>query len=631
MAELKVVSRALLGVLHHNMAKYDQDWFGKGEAILITERVTLSDGRKVKRAVIMKDPDVRYFVTSPAFRVENENEELFYPVSKCDELTSKIKDLYRHCAEETGQMDFFNETRGPGANRRRAKIHDHRWLHGSDVNLADHYIDRYMEFHVDSLDTTAPLEMSFGDIEVDPVDHVGFPDEKDAPCPISMLTNFHAPSKRMTAFLPRVLARENPQIAEFEADLESMTSMVLAETNRAPLLKAGIVTADTPWEELYEILGSGREDISDLVRCTEVDLQFYDTELEAILAFLRHVNEVEQPDTFSFWNAHFDILTIMNRLRKNGVDPREAFTAEAFRPWCYAEYSEDTFHPEPEENGDTFMAASFTVWLDQMLIYAWLRKQAATKREYNLQYTLQEELKEGKLDIDDVRTIAYTNYKRFVLYGILDVIPMATLEEKTGDIALIYRTSMMTRTRIHKTLKKTICLRNLASVFLRKHGYVISNNRNRNKERTDSKKFRGGFVSSPSLMDYTGIFIDGTRSGRVFDDAVDLDAKALYPTNIIFANIDAMGQIGRIVLFLADGTEIISNELVEGVASGSALEIGRVWLNCPGLGFLAAEVLGLEELRPPEQTPSAYPTEWGGEEAQEVSDESRQEGERAEA
>ena len=40
-------------------------------------------------------------------------------------------------------------------------------------------------------------------------------------------------------------------------------------------------------------------------------------------------------------------------------------------------------------------------------------------------------------------------------------------------------------------MKKTICLRNLAAVFYRERGLVLSNNRNKLKERTDSEQFKG--------------------------------------------------------------------------------------------------------------------------------------------
>jgi hypothetical protein len=616
---VRVVARQLINVLHHQRSRYDERWFGKGEAVLVTEKLTLSDGRKVKNAVIMENPTVRYNLTAPEWRAEHRMPETFYPIDRCVPAESQVRSLFKDIAEATDQMDFFNETRGPGSNRRRQKLHGHRWLHGSDADVTDHYIDRYMEHYAAELDVVSPLECAFGDIEVDPIDHNGFPNEFEAPCPITMLTYFHAPSKKLTIFLTRSMSRPNPQIAEFEANQLEMREMLYCEANRAPLERAGLVEPGCDWRRVRGLLllpdgkmpDEGPEQQAEkLERCRDVEFVFCDTEMEAVLGFLQQVNEIDKPDTFAFWNGCFDLNTMINRLRKAGHDPAEAFTAGAFAKWPYAEYKVDIFNTEPTDSGDAFTAAGYTVWMDQMLSYASLRKQQGKKESYGLDFTLRQELKESKVEFEgSIRDLAYRDYAKFVVYGALDVVPMATLEEKLGDIDLSYRISMLTRTRMHKVMKKTVCLRNLANVFLRERGFAISNNRNRLMERTESEKFRGGFVASPSLMDYAGILLDGVRSARVFEAVVDLDAKALYPSVILLGNIDAAGQLGRLLLYLLDGREVDSSEWVEAVAGGSPVETGRLWFGLPGLAELSHAVLGAEGLAPAELAAAEAPLE----------------------
>jgi hypothetical protein len=150
---------------------------------------------------------------------------------------------------------------------------------------------------------------------------------------------------------------------------------------------------------------------------------------------------------------------------------------------------------------------------------------------------------------------------------------------------------MITRTRFHKILKKTTCLRNLAEDFYREQGLALSNNRNKNKERTDSAKFRGAFVASPRLMAPTGVTIGGKPSDRIFDNVVDFDATSLYPSIITSTNIDATGQVGRIVIPNEDGTDGESSLLMETWACGDILEVGKEWLGLPGLAELAELVL----------------------------------------
>ena len=58
------------------------------------------------------------------------------------------------------------------------------------------------------------------------------------------------------------------------------------------------------------------------------------------------------------------------------------------------------------------------------------------------------------------------------------------LEEKNHDIEMLYAVSQITETRVNQCLKKTVCLRNLASKFYKNQGYTISNNRSSLKEKT---------------------------------------------------------------------------------------------------------------------------------------------------
>jgi hypothetical protein len=601
------ITKQLINVMHHNKAMYHEKWFGKGQCILLVEKVRAPDGRCVKRVITVKDPTVRYYVTAPEFQAEHKLPELSYPIEQCDQYESPVENLYQHIAELSGQMAFFNESRGPGANRRRRKLHDHRWLHGSDANLVDHYIDRYMETNKACLDTATPIDMAFADIEVDIIDHTGFPDEHSAPCPINLISYFRPGTKKLIQFILRNGVRENPQIAEFEADIDNCRNRLLCEMNRAILEKPRksengeklqpLIAKDCEWEIIAASIGlvpdiPADEDCLKVLRCTEVDLRVFDTELELIKAFLHQVNEVDRPDVLAYWNMRFDIMTQLNRLQQNGVDPESAFTPNDFKPWALADYSEDAYNTEPTECGDYFNCTSYTIYVDQMLLYAQLRKTSGKKESYSLDYTLRNELGESKYEYEgSIRDLAYRDFMSFLIYGGIDVVPMAALEARTEDIALAYQLSMMTRTRFHKIMKKTICLRNLAEIFYRERGLALSNNRNRNKERTDSAKFRGAFVASPKLMGYTGITLAGSRSNRIFDNVVDFDATSLYPSIITATNIDAAGQVGRLVIPSLDGGDLDTSLLMESLAAGDIVEVGRDWLGLPGLDELANLVL----------------------------------------
>jgi hypothetical protein len=590
-------------------AKYDSAWFGKGQCVLIVEKIHKPDGSSFKRVIKQDKPTCKYYVTAPDYRDAHSIAELSYPIEKCDEYESELHQLDKHIAELTDQMDYYNETKGPGANRRRRKLHDHRWVHGSDIDVSDAYIDRYMQSRGDQLDTTTPLEMAFSDIEVDGVDHVGFPEEDLAPCPISIITYFHEPSKTCTWFALRNLVRENPQIAEFEANLEEISIEFLAELNRGILENTGnkekgiapLIPKGCEWQLIANQLGLlndgeyADEDTINAARLYDVKFNFFDEELDLIKAYLHTINEIDRPDIVSFWNMKFDIVTIMNRIRILGEDPEELFTPKDFKQWISADYRADTFKSHPTEKSDIFICTSYSIYIDAMLNYAQLRKHLPKKESYTLDFILSEDIKEHKAELKhSIKDAIYKDYKMFMLYAGQDVVPMATLEKKTEDIATAYQLSMITRTRIHKVMKKTICLRNFANVYYRNKGLVLSNNRNKNKERTDTEKFRGAYVADPNLMGYSGILIEGNPSNRVFDNAADFDATALYPSILITFAIDAAGQIGRIIIFDENGQEIDSSILMEAWASGNTLAIGKVWLNLPSIEELQKAVFGGE-------------------------------------
>jgi hypothetical protein len=607
-AEAPKLKHQLIHAVHHNRARFDKQWFGKGQAVLIVEKVRDGTGKCLKRVVVQDNPTVRYHVTAESERDAHTLPELSFPLAKCNELESPVDHLDRHISDETGQQAFFNETKGPGGSRHRRKLHDHRWLHGSDVNLTDHYIDRFMNFYPDCLDTTSPLEMAFADIEVDPVDHRGFPDEWDAPCPISLISYFHQPTSTLRLFVLTKTCRPNPQIGEFIEHAEWHRTRILCEVNRAPLERkpetkkgepeaAPLVAEGSPWEFIAGKLGVGDfggtadPEAVAAMRCTDVQFEFFDSEKELILAFMDRVNEIDRPDILAYWNMSFDINTQMNRILRMGMDPSEVFTPKAFGKWRHADYSRDNFNTEPTDRSDVFTCTSYTIYIDQMLLYAQLRKQAGKKESYSLDFTLREELGEHKMAYTgSIKDLSYRDFAGFVTYGALDTVPMATLEKQTEDIALAYQLSMMTRTRIHKVMKKTVCLTNLARIFYRRRGLALSNNRNRNRERIEGQKFRGAYVADPTMMDKSGVPIGGMPSDRVFEDVVDFDASSLYPSIMLATNLDTTGQLGRIVVQGPDGLDVDTHELMEAWASGDMVEVGKAWFGMPGLDELVAMV-----------------------------------------
>ena len=180
------------------------------------------------------------------------------------------------------------------------------------------------------------------------------------------------------------------------------------------------------------------------------------------------------------WNQKFDVVTMINRLKHHGIDPEDVICHPDFKTKkCY--FNVDKKHSNPEDRNDFFDCSSYSYYADQLLFYAQLRKGLGKKESYTLNAIANEELKDEKIDYTEVGTLSelpYIDYKMFVKYNIKDVFLCYKLEQKNQDVFLMYTIAHMTRTRLSKAMKKTICIKNMAYKFAQDRGLVMGNNMN---------------------------------------------------------------------------------------------------------------------------------------------------------
>ena len=109
--------------------------------------------------------------------------------------------------------------------------------------------------------------------------------------------------------------------------------------------------------------------------------------------------------------------------------------------------------------GDYFKISSYTVYLDQMIVYASLRKGGSQLRSNALSYIAQVEIGDEKLDYSEdanIKTLPYVNYKKFVKYNIKDVLLQLGIERKTHDIDNVYLRSYTNVTAYSKVFRQTV-------------------------------------------------------------------------------------------------------------------------------------------------------------------------------
>ena len=230
-------------------------------------------------------------------------------------------------------------------------------------------------------------------------------------------------------------------------------------------------------------------------------IYFFDSELDLIESFFKQVNK-DKPDFCLAWNQKFDILTILNRIDQLGGDAREIISHPDFpEEYQFAYFSEDKKAQKAEEKNDWFSCSSYTIFIDQLIMFASLRKGMGVREAYALNAIAMEELGDSKLDYTDtsnIKTLPYDCYRKFVAYNIKDVFLLYEIEKKNDDLNMLYSLAKTTRTRISKAMRKTISLKNLAVKFYYDQGFIMGNNHNQTiDEESDepTEKFAGAIVA----------------------------------------------------------------------------------------------------------------------------------------
>jgi DNA polymerase elongation subunit (family B) len=428
------------------------------------------------------------------------------------------------------------------------RLHLNPNLHGSDTDITDHYIGRFLDKYEQP---KAPLlTKGFLDIEVNVREYEGFPDEHEAPCELNVVTYIHEPTMEIFTF---ILVDENN---------ESLLGFY--ENNEAY----------KPW-----LLDSMKDECN--VEFSKIHLLFFDKEIDLIKTLFSTINDLK-PDFCGMWNAQFDFLTLYNRIKQLGKTP-EKIMCPSEMPYKKVYFSEDTRHQDPAEKNSHIDVSCYTNYIDTMLLYASIRKTMGKKDSYSLDAISEEELGMKKLDLgaDNVRTLPFSDFPEFVKYNIRDVVLLYMLDKKLGDINLIYSLAVKTRTRVSKAFTKTVCIKNLMKHFCEQQGWIMSNNHNATYggDRESNDKFKGAFVSDPLLNAKVGTIVNGEPSQFIFEKVIDMDLSSLYPSIILAFNIDLQTEFGKIIL---NQDEVdMSPQFMNGVISKNWARLGEEWFGLP--------------------------------------------------
>ena len=454
-----------------------------------------------KMVVNIPEPCMEIYFTKPNERNYN------YNLSAIDRnrLDSKIV-KYRNVISE-----IANEAGGEWASYKRQcveqkqfralkNIYHYPYTFGSDLDIRDYYRCQWnLEYY--HPEVHAKLHKAFLDIEADTVEHIGIPPKGTVP--INAVSVSDGEAKVMHTFLLKNCVRPNPQIEEFEKNIDSF----------------------------YELC---HETFDEEFPGYRYQIYMFDAETELLKALFKVIKEIDA-DFLGIWNMDYDAPNIIARAENLGLDPVKLM--------CDPDYKKDVLYywvdektGLPIEKRSYFDYTSKTIWTDMMKNYGKIRKGRGVIRSAKLNAIAEKEIGSSKLDYHGSydKMLPYTDYPKFVLYNIKDVLLLDKIESKTEDMDNLYARSIVNGSMFKSVFSQTKFLKNRFYIECVKDGYVAGNNSNMDYAKYfsdtndgDDEMFDGAVVGNPEQNAYVGIRVFGKPSKYVFMYVIDMDFSSM--------------------------------------------------------------------------------------------------------
>ena len=520
------------------------------------------------------DPEYDYFIAKPDKRVSYNR--LFIDQQDVERVTCIHRNIEGDIAKKMNLKEFFYDNIKSGNRRENQRLHTLPDVFGSDINIEDYY---RFQFSLNHINDPCKVTKSFMDIEVDSINMMGdFP--KPGECPINAVTLIMLDINQSFTFL--LNDPSNPLIAEFKKRVEDKS--IFSELKA--FIKEQIRTDE-------RILKFGLDKL-------EFGFLFYDNEIDLIRDIFNGINHY-QPDFCLAWNMAFDIPYIIERIKVLGYDPKDIICHPDFN-MKFCEYVVDHRASEFAERGDYGLISSYTTYIDQMIQYASRRKGRTRPLSFGLDHIGEIVAGVHKLDYKHITTnladLPYVDYKTFVFYNIMDVIVQVCVEACNNDIEYMFSKAIVNNTRYSKVHRQTVYLTNRGIKEFFSQGFIMGNNVNKFNEKPDTK-FPGAFVADMRRLKDTFKSCIGGIPVMIFDNVIDYDFKALYPSVIRQFNVAAHTQIGMIQILESihshenrqrDPQYSRGGQFVEDFQSHNWLEFCTRWLGLADYATLVKDV-----------------------------------------
>lgn len=567
----------------------------------------LDSGEKYLQVV--PEPMMDIYFEKPEFRDHLYNRN-YQHLENLDKKTVKYKDIIFAIVNDMGDVgrqklqNYFTT----GNYRGLKEFLTYPYVFGADYDIRAWYRYKWMV----SFDNDRPktLTKGFLDIEVDGLEAVGLPDPVF--CPIDLVTVIDTSTSISYTFsLIGVDCKEK--------DMTRLTSRQKEkELKRREMYASRLEQQEYVSTHVDELEAKAHEMFDESYNGMEYKFYFYKDERKMLVHLFQLINKLKL-DFMGVWNIGFDIPYIIERMKVLGLDPKQVICHPDF-PVKECWFKKDTINFMVKNKSDFFHCSSYTIYFDQMINYAAIRKGQQELRSNKLTYIAQKEIKDEKLNYSEdgnIKTISYNNFLMYILYNIKDVLLQTGIEAKTSDLETYYITSYKNITPYESEFKQTVKLRNVQYLsFMNQklvpgenvNGFLYNNREEKEDDDEEDTSFEGALVGNPALIDNFGVKIFGKRSNSVFKYNIDFDMSRFYPSCIGAMNIDPSTLIFKMIMesnqYDVRGGSIpfhgitdnqivkenndsfagdVAKEVMDNFQTRNWLSVGYKWLNMPSV------------------------------------------------
>jgi hypothetical protein len=454
-------------------------------------------------------------------------------MDKCYPVYCKISQIPKAIAENIGGewKEYFDKN---SAEMRPKELTDYMnkcpWVFKSDFVPDVYFRLRWLQKYGDHIDVSK-VTYGFLDIETDVVDKTIDPkDITDVTQPINAVSII-LPHVKICAVLvlgPRPKQKIHPK---FHVLLDKQKVEFDWMVNHQEEFKRMIVEED--------------EDNKKYLEGFDIRLHIFDfcDEIKLIKTVFDYINKYRPMFVLS-WNAKFDDNYLMNRISYLGYDPKDFIIPEGFKTeqLYYHEDNSQTF--ALKNSKDWFYSSTYSVYICQMRLFAMTRKSQAERRSYSLSSVGKDMAKIDKLTqtkSGSFREFAYTDFLKFILYNVRDVVVQYAIELACCDCQSLVGRSYMFATQYAKCFQETHIVRDIREYFFENEGYVQSNRLI--VDPNIDTAFKGAFVAPTIHNAPTGQILNGKKINNIMYGVLDADAASYYPSTKMAMNMDPMSLL----------------------------------------------------------------------------------------